>query len=94
MSCKKCSGPVGPGEDIFNNTIFRFRFSETAKAIEKIKKDIKPPNFEELCNEPILPNKTMGRFCKDNPELAFYAGFEMAALQCGELLAKAQNDDK
>ena len=93
MECRKCNGPTGCG-DFFLATR-KYRYSETAKAIEKIKKGIKPLiDFDEVCNNPILPNNTIGRFCKDNPELAFHTGFELAALQCGELLAKAQDDDK
>ncbi len=97
MKCPKCWGPVGTALNCFRWTRRsknQFEFSKTAKAIEKIKKGIKPLNFDAICNRPALPNSTIGRFCKDNPELAFYTGFEMAVLQCGELLAKAQNDDK
>ena len=36
----------------------------------------------------------MGTLCKNDPELAFCTGFELAVLECGEILAKAQNDDK
>ncbi len=96
MSCKKCKGPTGCRKDSpFGIMIApKFRYSKTAKAIEKIKKGIKCPDFNKICNFPALPNDTIGRFCKDNPELAFYTGFEMAVLQCGELLAKAEDDDK
>ncbi len=66
--------------------------SELDKAVEKIKKGIKCPNVGEICNKPILPENTIGSLCKDNPELAFYTGWEMAILECGELLAKAQSD--
>ncbi len=92
MECRKCKGPIGK-RSVFL-TAARFEYSKTAKAIEKIKKGIKCPDFDEVCNKPVLPNNTIGRFCKDNPELAFYTGFELAVLECGELLAKAQNDDK
>ncbi len=97
MRCKKCWAPVGTALNCFRwirRSKDQFEFSETAKAIEKIKKGVSPPNFDDVCNMPLLPNSTIGRFCKDNPELAFYTAFEMAVLQCGELLAKAQNDDK
>ena len=96
MACKKCNGPVGRRKDSPLGIMIKpqFKFSQTAKAIEKIKKGIKPPDFDAVCNKPALPNDTIGRFCKDNPELSFYTGFELAILQCGELLAKAQSDDK
>lgn len=96
MSCKKCNGPIGCRKDSPFGIIIRpkFKYSKTAKAIEKIKKGLDCPKFDEVCNKPALPNNTIGRFCKDNPELAFYTGFELAVLECGELLAKAQDDDK
>ncbi len=96
MKCKKCKGPTGHRKDSpFGIMISpKFRYSKIAKVIEEIKKGIVPPKFDDICNKPTLPNSTIGRFCKDNPELAFYTGFEMAVLQCGELLAKAQSDDK
>ncbi len=92
MSCKKCKGPIGKRSNFL--TAARFEYSKTAKAIKKIKVGIECPEFDKVCGMPALPNHTIGGLCKDNPELAFHTGFEMAALQCGEILAKAQNDDK
>ena len=98
MSCKKCKGPTGHRKDSPFGIVIppKFEYSETAKAIEKIKNGIKYPKFEDVCTIPILPNDNnlILAPCKDNPELAFYTGFEMAVLQCGELLAKAQDNDK
>lgn len=94
MSCRKCGAPTAHAMNCPFLAKPRFRYSKIAKAIEKIKKGIKCPDFNDVCNKPMLPNSTIGRFCKDNPELAFYTGFEMAVLQCGEILAKAQSDDK
>ncbi len=92
MKYDKCNAPIGYGE-VFG-TEPQYKYSKTVKAIRKIKKGIKCPEFDDMCNKPILPDGTIGTLCKDNPELAFYTGFEMAVLQCGEILAKAQNDDK
>lgn len=92
MKCPECKAPVRNSDIPFTKP--RFRYSDTAKAIEKIKIGIKCPKFDDVCNQPIVENGTTGILCKDNPELAFHTGFEMAVLQCGEILAKAQNDDK
>ena len=96
MGCKKCDGPIGRRKDSSFGIMIKskFRYSQTAKAIEKIKKGIDCPEFKEVCTKPILPNSTVGTLCKDNPEFAFLTGFELGIFRCGEILAKAQNDDK
>ena len=79
---------------VITKEITCYEESKITKAIEKIKKGIECPEFDTICNEPMFPDSTMGLPCKDDPELAFHTGFEMAVLECGEILAKAQDDDK
>ena len=91
MKCEECDAPTGFAKDGPFLTKSRFKFSETAQVIEKIKR-----GFD--CPKPNLDSKLLHFLSLDldlqNPEVAYRYGYELAMFQCGEILAEAQENDK
>lgn len=94
--CGECKGPVGDEMDIDtkrNSTRSLFRFSETAKAIERVKKGIAFSKNHLKLDPKLLSFLSMDLDLQD-PKVAYRYGFELAMFQCGEILAEAQVNDK